>query len=80
MGPAFVGAGFSSGDLIVNLVNGKYPGLPRISVPVVDVRECAIAHLNAIKIQEAANKRFVLVHSTIWIRDLSVLLFNEFHP
>ena len=65
MGPAFVGAGFSSGDLITNIMNGKYPGLPRISMPVVDVRECATAHLNAIKLQEAANKRFVLVHSTI---------------
>lgn len=80
MGPAFVGAGFSSGDLVTNLINGKYPGLPKISIPVVDVRECATAHLHALKKPEVANKRFVLVNKTIWIKNLSEILFKEFNP
>lgn len=34
------------------------------SQAVVDVRDCAQAHLNAIKVEAAANKRFILSHST----------------
>ena len=45
MGPAFVGAGFSSGDIISNMMLGKYPALPRLSFGVVDVRDVAEAHL-----------------------------------
>ena len=55
MGPSFVGSGFSSGDLVTDLINGKYPGLPKISMPVVDVRDCAEAHLLALKRPEVAN-------------------------
>jgi nucleoside-diphosphate-sugar epimerase len=55
MGPAFVGAGFTSGEIIADTMNGKYPGVPRFSCPVVDVRDCARGHLQAIKVKEAAN-------------------------
>jgi len=30
MGPAFVGAGFASGDIITNLILGKIPLVPKI--------------------------------------------------
>ena len=45
LGPAFVGAGFSSGEVIDKLILGKYPGLPKVSFGCVDVRDCAMAHL-----------------------------------
>ena len=37
LGPAFVGAGFNTGDLITNIMEGKYPGVPRIMIPLVGV-------------------------------------------
>ena len=48
MGPAFVDAGFSSGDIIAKLMNNEYPGMPVIMMPIVDVRETAMAHLLAL--------------------------------
>jgi len=45
MGPAFVGAGFSSGEIISNIILGKFPGLPKVQFGLVDVRDCATAHL-----------------------------------
>jgi len=48
MGPAFVDAGFSSGDIITNIMANKYPGMPLIMFPIVDVRETALAHLLAL--------------------------------
>lgn len=49
VGPAFVNAGFSSGDAISKVMNNGYPGMPKIMMPMVDVRETAMAHLLAIK-------------------------------
>jgi nucleoside-diphosphate-sugar epimerase len=80
LGPAFVSAGFSSGDLLISLINSKYPGLPRTSLPVVDVRECAVAHLEALKRPEAANKRFILANKSAWLKDLAEILKTEFQP
>lgn len=67
MGPAFVGAGFSSGEIIIKTMEGQYPGVPRLMVGLVDVREVAEAHLQAILKPEAANKRFILVNTCVWL-------------
>ena len=45
MGPAFVGAGFSSGEIISKFMEGEYPGVPKVMISLVDVREVAEAHL-----------------------------------
>jgi hypothetical protein len=45
MGPSFVGAGFTSGNLIADVMNSKYPGLLHLAAPIVDVRDCAMMHL-----------------------------------
>jgi hypothetical protein len=55
VGPAFVDAGFSSGEIINKVMGNALPGLPLVSIGLVDVRECAIAHLLGIKKKEAAN-------------------------
>jgi len=36
-------------------------------VGLVDVREVAEAHLQAILKPEAANKRFILVNNSVWL-------------
>jgi hypothetical protein len=41
---------------------------------MVDVRNVAEAHLQAILISEAAGKRFILVNESYWFMDLSVWL------
>ena len=45
MGPSIVQTDFSSGLIVKKLILGKYPGVPKIMFPIVDVRECALAHL-----------------------------------
>ena len=45
----------------------------------MDVRECALAHLRAIKIDDAKNKRFILGASTFWIREVAQSL-KEIYP
>ena len=55
VGPAFVDAGFSSGEIITQVMNSALPGMPLAFLGLVDVRECATAHLLALKKKEATN-------------------------
>ena len=79
LGPAFVGAGFSSGDVILKFMNGGIPAIPRAQIMCVDVRDCAEAHVQALKRPEAANKRFILCHSCLWIDEIAAILAKEFN-
>ena len=78
LGPAFVGAGFSSGEVIDKILNGKYPFLPKVRFGCVDVRDVAQAHLLAIQRPEAANKRFILVERSFWMTELGEILAKDF--
>ena len=38
---------------------------------LVDVREVALAHVQAIKVEEARNRRFILVNNSMWFGDMA---------
>lgn len=78
VGPTFVDNGFSSGELIGKIMNNEYPGMPMIMMPVVDVRECAHAHLLAVTNPKAANERFICVNKSMWFREIATALNTEF--
>lgn len=54
LGPNLNKANFSSGDVIKKLLTGEIPRAPSMCMCVVDVRDVAKAHLNAILKPEAA--------------------------
>lgn len=45
LGPSMITGDFSSGLIVRKLMSGKFPGMPKIMFPVVDVRDVAFAHL-----------------------------------
>ena len=47
---------------------------------MVDVRDCAQAHLLALKVPEAANKRFLCTNDSIWFKDLAKPVSDRFCP
>jgi dihydroflavonol-4-reductase len=49
---------------------GRYPGLPRVKLPVVDVRDVARAHRLALEGHHAGGARFALVSDVVSMRDL----------
>ena len=59
LGPALVPPE-SSTLAVKHLMEGKFPFLPKVMLVLVDIRECAMAHLKALTIPEARNKRFIL--------------------
>lgn len=64
MGPAPCGDGTSIG-FMKSVLNGSQSEIPRGRRGFVDVRDVAMAHLKAIQIPEAANKRFILYNERV---------------
>lgn len=60
-GPLLSPIDCSSAEIIIWLTTGKVPAIPDISLPIVDVRDVAFAHLSALTTAEASGKRFILV-------------------
>lgn len=78
IGPNLNKAQFVSGDSIKKFMMGDVPMIPDISVPMIDVRDCARAHLQAILVPEAAGKRFILANETHSLYRLCAILHSEF--
>jgi dihydroflavonol-4-reductase len=74
LGPSLITGDFSSGQIITKLLSGKLPGMPKIMMSIVDVRDVAYAHLQAIKIEDAKNKRFILSSDSVWFKDVAEVL------
>ena len=47
-------------------MNGKWPFMPKTHVGIVDVRNVAQAHVNALKFDEAQGKRYLLSGESMW--------------
>ena len=77
LGPALVHSD-SSPTAVKLLMGGKIPFLPKVMLVLVDVRECALAHLRALTVPEARNQRFILGSSSLWIKDIAVMLKASF--
>ena len=60
MGPPIRKESFYSGDWMKSLMQGEMKEIDANYCPVVDVRDVGFAHLQAIKVAEAANRRFIL--------------------
>ena len=51
VGPAICGPGFTSQSIIADIVLGKHPGLPKVKMGLVDIREVAEAHFKALEVE-----------------------------
>jgi dihydroflavonol-4-reductase len=61
------------------MMSGKYPGMARIGIPIVDVRNVAQAHLQAAVVPQAKDQRIILVNYSLWLQDCAKML-NEVYP
>mmetsp|Transcript_37487 Transcript_37487/g.27248 ORF Transcript_37487/g.27248 Transcript_37487/m.27248 type:complete len:216 (+) Transcript_37487:325-972(+) len=80
MGPTKVADGFSSGKILQMVMNREFPSSPKVYFGLVDVRDTAEAHLKAITVSEAANKRFILCAETLKFGQIAEKLSSEFSP
>lgn len=74
VGPNLTTRSFSSADLVGGILTGGMPAIPATYFPMVDVRDLAQAHLEAVLRDEADGKRFILNCEGMWLVDIAKTL------
>jgi dihydroflavonol-4-reductase len=73
-GPILSTGNLGSVQIIARMVGGKMPGVPRIGLEIVDVRDLADIHIRAMTSPEAAGQRFLATGEFTWMRDMALEL------
>ena len=71
MGPPLRKENFTSGGFLKKIMEGKMATISGDHMCAVDVRDVAHAHLLAVKNEAAANKRYILCHSSPSMHDFA---------
>jgi dihydroflavonol-4-reductase len=64
--------------MIRTFMHGEVPGVARIKIGLVDVRDVAAAMILAMTAPEAANQRMAVPAATMWIKDVADILNRHF--
>ena len=59
VGPSLCSPGYASQKIVSDMVTGKLPGMGRLMMSLVDVRDVAEAHVKALETPEAVGKRII---------------------
>lgn len=78
LGPILGAETGTSVGVVQSLLKGRYPAMPDFSVPVVDVRDAAEAHVLAMTIPQAAGERFIIAGEALSIKDIATVLKRDF--
>ncbi|WP_209846100.1 SDR family oxidoreductase [Rhizobium herbae] len=78
LGPILGADTGTSVGVVQSLMKGRYPAMPDFSVPVVDVRDVAEAHVLAMTVPEAAGQRFIAGGAALSVKDIAGVLRRDF--
>ena len=78
LGPLLDRGQHISANAILGCMGKGAVGVPRLSMPVVDVRDVATAHLAAMLVPEAAGQRFCCSAATVTMQDIALILRRAF--
>lgn len=73
-GPALDEDFAPSVGLIRMMLTGRMPVLPRIGYSIVDVRDLAALHVEAMTAPKAAGQRFIATGEFLWLKDIAGVL------
>ncbi|GAA3029643.1 aldehyde reductase [Streptosporangium longisporum] len=73
-GPALDEDFAPSVGLVHMMLTGRMPALPRIGYSIVDVRDLATLHVQAMTAPAAAGRRFVAAGEFLWLEDIAGIL------
>ncbi len=77
-GPLITSDVSTSVGLLVQGLSGKIPAFPRIHQGVVDVRDVARAHIEAMERPEAAGERFIVCERSLWMSEIGRILASAY--
>lgn len=73
-GPVLSLATLGSVQVIGRMLEGRMPGLPKVALEVVDVRDLADLHLAAMTAPEAEGERFIASGEALWMTEMAATL------
>ncbi|CAG1017018.1 NADPH-dependent methylglyoxal reductase [Anaerolineales bacterium] len=68
----------TSAEMVSTLMLGQVPGVAKIKIGIVDVRDVVSALILAMTTPEAAGHRFLCPAGTIWLKDLAETLHKKY--
>lgn len=68
----------TSAEMISTLMLGQVPGVARLKVGIVDVRDVASALILAMTTPEAAGNRFICPAATVWLKEIADTLHKKY--
>ena len=77
-GPALEPDYGSSLEILLRLLKGKFPLLPKLGFEMVDVRDVALLHRLAYECPQAAGKRFLCSSGFRWLKEIALVLKEGF--
>ncbi len=79
LGPALESDYGSSLTILLKLLRGKFPMVPKLGFEIVDVRDVAILHRLALESPEAVGRRFLCSAGFRWMKEIALIL-REYFP
>jgi len=68
----------TSGEMIRVFMLGQVPGVARLKMGIVDVRDVASALILAMNTPEAAGHRFTIPTATFWYKEIVTALYKKY--
>ena len=78
LGPAIGGSFGTSLVLIQQMFRGEFPRAPKVAYPIVDVRDVAELHVEAMIKQKAKGRRLIAASNTLWMKDIATIVREKF--
>jgi dihydroflavonol-4-reductase len=71
LGPALDRDVGTSAEIVQMMLRGKYPGVPRMAIPCIDVRDVARMHRLAIEVAAPGGGRYLGCAECLWMIDIA---------
>jgi dihydroflavonol-4-reductase len=80
LGPALDRDIGTSAEIIQMFLRGKYPGAPRMAIPVVDVRDVARMHRLAVEVAAPSGGRYLGGADSLWLIEIAAAIRERLGP
>lgn len=74
LGPLLRKEAGTSVDVIRKFLHGEMPGSPKVQFPIVDVRDVARLHVDALESQQAIGQRYLATSEAFWFHEIGAAL------
>ena len=79
LGPVLENDYGTSAEIVLKLLNGDFPGKPKLGYPLIDVRDVADLHIRAMESDQSDGQRFLCANDFMWLGDVAEVL-KVSHP